>query len=115
MNTRERFLEVMSFNPNVRSLKWEFGYWGETINNWYKEGLAKESYPKIETNITTPTSTLYTYAWSDKCKGRDKLPNGFPVMAGGLYWPTQGFALDKDVKRQFNMNHTQVMVDVNLL
>ena len=31
MNARERFLEVCDFNPNVRPLKWEFGYWGETI------------------------------------------------------------------------------------
>ena len=42
MNLRERFLEIMNFNPNVHSLKWEFGYWGETIDNWYKEGLPKE-------------------------------------------------------------------------
>ena len=28
MNTRERFLEIMNFNPDVHSLKWEFGYWG---------------------------------------------------------------------------------------
>jgi hypothetical protein len=85
MNTRKRFLEVMDFNPEVRSLKWEFGYWGETINNWYEQGLPKKIYPKIETQITTPTSTLYTYAWSNKGKGVNRLPNGFPVMAGGLY------------------------------
>lgn len=115
MNTRERFLEVMNFNTDIRSLKWEFGYWGETINNWYEQGLRKEHYPVIEKKITTPTSTLYTYAWSDKCKGRDRLPNGFPVMAGGLYWPTQGFTLDRDVRKHFKMDHTQVVVDVNLL
>jgi hypothetical protein len=33
MNLRERFLEVMAnFNPAVPTIKWEFGYWGETIN-----------------------------------------------------------------------------------
>ena len=115
MNTRERFLEVMNFNPNVHSLKWEFGYWGETVNNWYTQGLPKKNYPKIETQITTPTSTLYTYAWSNKGKGADRLPNGFPVMGGGLYWPTQGFTLDNDVRSHFKMDYTQVMVDVNLL
>ncbi len=32
MNSRERFLEVMNFNTDVRTLKWEFGFWGENIN-----------------------------------------------------------------------------------
>jgi hypothetical protein len=31
MNARERFLEVMNFNANVPTVKWEFGYWGETL------------------------------------------------------------------------------------
>ncbi|HNW08241.1 MAG TPA: uroporphyrinogen decarboxylase family protein [Verrucomicrobiota bacterium] len=115
MNVRERFREVMNFNPSVRSLKWEFGYWGETINNWYAQGLPRQHYPEVETRITTPTSTLYSYAWSNKGKGVSRLHNGLPVMAGGLYWPTQGFPLDFDVKAHFQMDYTQVMVDVNLL
>lgn len=113
MNGRERFLEVMNGNPRVAPLKWEFGYWGGTINNWYAQGLPRKHYPEIPTRITTPTSTLYTAAWT--CQRTDKLPEGFPVMAGGLYWPTQGFALDHDVREYFQMDYTQVMVDVNLL
>jgi hypothetical protein len=113
MNARERFLEIMSFNTRVPTLKWEFGYWGGTINNWYAQGLPRRQYPKIPNEITTPTSTLYTAAWT--CQGTSVLPNGFPVMAGGLYWPTQGFALDHDVRAHFGMDYTQVMVDVNLL
>ena len=35
-------------------------------------------------------------------------------MAGGLYWPTQGFPLDNDVREHFNMDCTQRLVDVNL-
>ena len=112
MNTRERFLEIMSFNPDVHSLKWEFGYWGETLDNWYKEGLTKNKYPVPDNTITTPTSSLYSAAWT--CQGTDKLPKGLPVMAGGLYWPTQGFPLDNDVREYFNMDHTQRVVDVNL-
>jgi len=115
MNTRQRFLEVMDFNTDVRSLKWEFGLWGGTLNNWYEQGLPQKQYPEIETNITTPTSSLYTYAWSDRQKGRRRLPDGMPVMTGGLYWPTQGFPLDNDVRRHFNFDYTQVMVDANLL
>jgi len=42
------------------------------------------------------------------------LPNGIAVMAGGLYWPTQGFPLDSDVRNHFNMDYTQRLVDVNL-
>ncbi len=115
MTPRERFHEIMAFNPQVRSLKWEFGYWGETINNWYAQGLPRVQYPEVPREITTPTSSLYTYAWSNKGQGQPRLPNGFPVMAGGLYWPTQGFALDHDIRRPFKMDYTQVMVDVNLL
>jgi len=115
MNIRERFHQIMNFDTDTRSLKWEFGYWGETINHWYEQGLPEHHYPEIPKEITTPSSTLYTFAWSDKCQGRKRLPNGFPVMAGGLYWPTQGFALDHDVRRHFKMDYTQTIVDVNLL
>jgi len=115
MNTRERFLEVMDFNTTVKPLKWEFGFWGETLNKWYGQGLSRSSYPQIETTVSTPTSTLYTYAWSDKGRGRTRLPNGMPVTAGGLYWPTQGFPLDRDVGDCFGFDKTQRMVDVNLL
>jgi uroporphyrinogen decarboxylase len=36
-------------------------------------------------------------------------------MAGGLYWPTQAFPLDRDVRDYFGLDHTQVLVDINLL
>ena len=64
MNTRERFLEIMDFNPDVHSLKYEFGYWGETVDNWYKGGLPKKRYPVVNKIITTPTSSLYSTAWT---------------------------------------------------
>ena len=53
MNSRERFLEVMNFNTNVRSMKWEFGFWGENITQWYQEGLPKKYGTNIPTNLTT--------------------------------------------------------------
>ncbi len=112
MNLRERFHEVMNFNPNVHSLKWEFGYWGESVNNWYEQGLPKKQYPVLDKRITTPTSSLYSAAWT--CQGTDRLPNGIAVMAGGLYWPTQGFPLDYDVRSHFGMDYTQRLADVNL-
>lgn len=112
MNTRDRFLAVMEGDTSVRTLKWEFGYWGETLNNWYEQGLPKKHYPVVDTRITTPTSSLYNTAWS--CEGTERLPDGIAVMAGGLYWPTQGFPLDSDVKDHFGMDYTQTLVDVNL-
>lgn len=113
MNTRERFHEIMNFNTSVPSIKWEFGIWGETLHNWYGEGLPKNHYPEMPTKIVTPTSTLYQPAWT--CQSKTELPNGIAVMAGGLYWPTQGFPLDHDVRSYFKMDPTQQLVDVNLL
>jgi len=113
MNARERFIEVMNFNTQVPTLKWEFGYWGGTIDRWYKEGLPKKQYPRIPDKINTPTSTLYWPAWNSI--GRDTLPEGIGVLGGGLYWPTQAFPLDRDVREHLNMDLGQKLVDVNLL
>ena len=69
MNSRDRFLEVMHFNTDVRSLKWEFGFWGENVNQWYEEGLPKKIGTNIPTNITTVAASFYTTAWTHEwCK-----------------------------------------------
>ncbi|MHB1132255.1 MAG: uroporphyrinogen decarboxylase family protein [Chloroflexota bacterium] len=39
MNSRERFLATMRFEPVDRVPLWEFGYWGGTVRRWYAEGL----------------------------------------------------------------------------
>ncbi len=113
MTLREQFHEVMQFNLSVRSIKWEFGYWGQTIKNWYASGLPQKRYPELPLTATTPTSSLYIPAWTHQSEV--ELPNGIGVMAGGLYWPTQGFPVDTDVRDHFHMDQTQRMVDVNLL
>lgn len=114
MKIKERFHEVMAkFNPSAASLKWEFGYWGETIDNWYDAGMTRQNYPDIQTSITTPSSSLYVPCWNSTKKGR--LPGGIAVLGGGLYHPTQGFALDYDVKNNLQMDTGQVLVDVNML
>ena len=82
MNARERFLEVCNFNPNIPALKWEFGYWGETIKNWYAQGLPRRRYPPLPAEITTPASSLYIPAWT--CRGDGVLPNGIAVIGGVL-------------------------------
>lgn len=113
MNTRERFLEVCNFAADVRTLKWEFGYWGETVKNWYAEGLPQRHYPRPRTETGTPASSLYLPAWN--CYGDGRLPNGIAVFGGAAYWPTQGFPIDVDVRGRFSMDPTQRLVDVNLL
>lgn len=114
MNLRERFVEVMqNFNTSVSAPKWEFGYWGETIDNWYDEGLPKKDYPKLAKKVSTPTSSLYMPCWNSVKTGR--LPAGIAVLGGGLYHPTQSFVLDKDVRETLKMDKGQVLVDVNLL
>jgi uroporphyrinogen decarboxylase len=109
MNAREKFLATCEFEK-VPPPKWEFGYWGETIDNWYNQGLPKNHPPKIDEKITTPTRSMFLPAWQTIS---DRLPKGIAVMAGGLYWPTQGFPLDFDVKAYFGMDWTQELVDVN--
>ena len=114
MNTRERFLEVMlNFNRGVCPPKWEFGYWGDTINRWYDEGLAKKNPPRIPERISTPTASLYNPCWHS-IRG-DRLPAGIAVIGGGLYWPTQGFPIDNDVRLALDMDPGQILVNVNLL
>ena len=40
MNARERFLNVMNFRQPDRNLLWEMGYWSDTLERWYGEGLS---------------------------------------------------------------------------
>ncbi len=109
MTVREKFLRTCNFEK-VPAPKWEFGYWGETIDNWYQQGLEKKEYPALDSEITTPTRSMFLPAWQT-VKGH--LPRGIAVMAGGLYWPTQGFPLDYDVRNQLKLDWTQEVVDVN--
>ncbi len=37
--SRELFLDITSFKKSSRTLKWEFGYWGEALDKWYEQGL----------------------------------------------------------------------------
>ena len=112
MNLRERFHECMDFNPRVSPPKWEFGYWGANYDNWYSEGLPRNRYPHVPGRSNTHVD-LYAPCWHS-IKG-DKLPAGLAVIGGGLYWPTQGFALDNDVMTALNMDRSQIAVNVNLL
>jgi len=114
MNVRERFREVMEdFGTSTRVPKWEFGYWGANYENWYQEGLPKKKPPRPLTRVTTTSSSLYIPCWNTLPPGR--LAAGMAVLGGGLYWPSQGFALDNDVRRALGMDKGQVLVNVDLL
>jgi len=41
MNSRERFLACMRFEPFDRAPNWEMGYWAGTLERWYQEGLPR--------------------------------------------------------------------------
>jgi uroporphyrinogen-III decarboxylase len=51
MDSRELFLKVMNFEKSKRTLKWEFGFWGGTIQKWKHEGYSEK--------ILFERSTLY--------------------------------------------------------
>ncbi|HET6488053.1 MAG TPA: uroporphyrinogen decarboxylase family protein [Spirochaetia bacterium] len=112
MTVRERFREVMA-GGKAAAPKWEFGYWGANYANWYREGLPRHRPPRPLTRTTTSASSLYIPCWNALPKG--ELAAGMAVLGGGLYWPTQGFALDHDVQRACAMDPGQVLVNVDLL
>ena len=125
MNSREKFLHTMNFNPKVTANKWEFGFQGNTIKRWYNEGLPYRRYPRIPIRIINTTTSLYTTVWTNKwqnnkslfekiyneSEGDINLPDGIPVVAGGLYWPTQGFPLERDISDYFNFDKPQTIVN----
>jgi uroporphyrinogen-III decarboxylase len=117
MNSRELFLEVMNFNPKVRTLKWEYAYWGGTLDRWYSEGLPKKYFVQLPEKITSPTSSLYLYAFKQNQHVLDSghIPEGLAVFGNGVYWPTQGLPLEHDVEEYLGLDKGVRLVDVNLL
>jgi uroporphyrinogen decarboxylase len=89
MNSRERFYEVMNFNTSVRTLDWEFGYWYQTVEQWYKEGLIKNYGIKGD--------------WG----------KADPVAAQGVAWPMLGIPKDYDVEEQLNLDKGFERIDIN--
>ena len=124
MNSREKFLEFANFNTSVPTIKWEFGYWGSTIKRWHKEGLPIKKYPKVPISVINTTSSLYTTVWKhflmkektlfetvyNEPERNLEIPDGIGVLGGGIYFPSQGFCLDYDIKNYFNMDSQQNVV-----
>lgn len=47
MNSREKLVNVFNFNTSSPVPDWEFAYWYDTVQRWYKEGLPKRNPPKM--------------------------------------------------------------------
>ena len=90
MNTRERFLALMNFEPVDRTLKWELGYWAGTARRWYQEGLPhKKGVPSSLTDGRSmigegapldPESTEPIDAAQRDTDIHDQLPVAFPCF-----------------------------------
>ena len=62
MTVRERFLEIMKCNPEVKTLDWEFAYFIGTLKNWYKDGLPQKR-DKIEGKVTGDIVLGEAHSW----------------------------------------------------
>jgi hypothetical protein len=114
VNLHERFIETMlNFQPEIRPPKWEFGYWGETIDNWYAAGLPMKNYPRIPKKVSSPLASLYNAAWNSVAS--TALPSGIAVTGGAMMFPTQSFPMDNDVRTALDMDKNQIMVNLNNL
>jgi hypothetical protein len=88
MNSRERFLATMAFEPIDRPLYWESGYWAETLRKWYRQGLPRGN--------GIP----------------DDLPAGETVR-GELLGPVPGEVLEVDVHLHLDFDTGLVRIPVN--
>lgn len=96
MNAKEKYQDVLNFSKGSHGLKWEFGFWGGTINRWHKEGLPK---------INGFNREVYY---------------GETICGGGLHWPRfengvdVGCLRDKDVELYFNFDHGEKAIPDNV-
>lgn len=62
MTDKERFHAIMSFEPADRMIYWEQGFWGGTVERWYKEGMPKkhgvEGNPSYGDTVRGPASPI---------------------------------------------------------
>ena len=40
-SARQRYLSILGLEPTELTLRWEFGFWGATLLDWYRQGLPK--------------------------------------------------------------------------
>ena len=42
LSSKDLFKKIINFETSPRTLNWEFGFWGGTLNRWYEEGLPRK-------------------------------------------------------------------------
>lgn len=89
MNVRDQFLATMSFDTDVPTMKWEMGYWAETLRRWCSEGL--------------PRHTGIPDALADG--------DGVPGMGTGWQW---GQPRADDVNRACKLDHPMERLPLNI-
>lgn len=137
MDTRMKFVESLKGISGVSPPKWEYAYWGATLNRWYNEGLPNKHQPSFSETSTSISSSVYSFAWnfnwstknnppgssknkeSPDCLPNEKegekkaaaLPDGLAVWGEATYWPTQGLPIDSDVHDYFDFDDPVKLVD----
>lgn len=83
MNSRERFLSTMAFEPADRIPLWEWDYWAETLRLWRRQGAPLKAADAVE------AEGAFTYPWSWS------LLDELPLLADS----DPGFVLDPPILR----------------
>jgi hypothetical protein len=89
-SVRDCFLAAFRFQPCPRTPRWEFGYWGGTLQRWYQEGLTgceQEKHARLP--------------WAGWVSG-----SGIAVSLGADPYR------EHDVNRYFNLDHGSVALDM---
>ena len=94
ITARERYHAVMRFQPGVRTLMWEFGYWNGAVERWYGEGLQRTPYsppPGLPFGGALVEEAVSSYP---------------PLPDAGYYW-------DSDVHNQLGFDDGVVRIPLN--
>ena len=91
MNTRERYLATMRFEPCPRTPRWELGFWSAAIRRWYEEGL-----PGTQQAIRAKE------AYGEWVAGNGQAPRR-----------QKAIVRERDVMGYFNMDKDAVAVEIN--
>lgn len=67
MNTKDTLEGIFQFRTDIQIPEWEFGYWYDTIERWYTEGLPKHKPPKLIGEVQFINGDIC--AWPDRFDG----------------------------------------------
>jgi len=67
MNTKETLDGIFQFRTDIQIPEWEFGYWYDTIERWYTEGMPKRRPPELSGEVQFICGDVC--AWPDPFDG----------------------------------------------